>query len=246
MRVSVVIPTLNEQANIARTVVSAWRAGADEVIIGDGGSTDATREIAEPRVTRWIDAPRGRARQLNSAAAAATGEVLLFLHADNQLHSRCIAQLRTAMTERTDIDFGGFQQRIDADGFVFRLLERGNAYRVARWGWAYGDQALFVRRAFFESQGGFPELGLMEDLVFSQRARRVSRPVLLPGPVVVNARRWRSSGILRQTLRNWWLIAAYKCGISPDQLARHYRHHAAGSKSAAMANESAEPSCDDA
>jgi rSAM/selenodomain-associated transferase 2 len=238
----VVIPTLNEQANIARTLTSAWRAGADEVLIADGGSTDSTREIAEPRVTRWLDAPRGRARQLNAAAAAATGDVLLFLHADNRLHPACIEQMHQALAERSEIEFGGFQQRIEADGLAFRLLERGNAYRVARWGWAYGDQALFVRRAFFDSQGGFPELGLMEDLVFSQRARCVSRPVLLPGPVIVSARRWRSSGILRQTLRNWWLIAAYKCGVSPDQLARHYRPHAAGSTTSPQANDSAKPS----
>ncbi len=223
MRVSVVIPALNEQAGIAAAIASAWRAGADEVIVADGGSQDQTCAVAAPRVTRLIQGPPGRGLQLNAGAAAATGDCLLFLHADNRLARGTCQQIRDVLADDAPCQWGAFHQRIEASGRVFRWLERGNAYRVARWGWAYGDQAIFVRRAFFAEQGGFPAVPLMEDLIFSRAASRVVRPRLLPGPVFVSPRRWQAHGVVRQTLRNWALVWAFRLGVSPERLAAYYR-----------------------
>lgn len=220
-RVSVIIPTLNEAENIQRALHRAWSLGPYEIIVADGGSEDQTVALAEPLASRVVQTARGRATQQNAGAAAATGEVLLFLHADNWLHQSGIDQILLAL-QRPEVHIGGFWQRIEANGLTYRLLERGNGYRVWRWGWAYGDQGIFVRRAFFDSLGGFPEFGLMEDLVLMQRAVKHSRPVLLRGPLHISPRRWQQHGILRQTLRNWALIAAYKMGISPNALASYY------------------------
>ena len=120
---------------------------------------------------------------------------------------------------------GAFSQRIDAGGLAFRLLEWGNARR-ARWlGLPYGDQAIFVRREAFFAAGGFPDVPLMEDVLLMQRLRRRAWPLLLPGPVHVSARRWQRHGVVRQTIRNWALLAAFASGISPERLARYYRRH---------------------
>jgi hypothetical protein len=105
------------------------------------------------------------------------------------------------------------------------VLERGNAWRVRWRGLPYGDQAIFLRREFFESLGGFPEVKLMEDLLLMKKARRISWPRLLDGPVFIDARRWRRHGVIRQTLRNWTLLTAYQFGWAPDSLASYYRRH---------------------
>ena len=117
---------------------------------------------------------------------------------------------------------GCFQQRINADGLSYRLVEAGNALRVRLLKWAYGDQAIFVRRAVFEQLGGFPLLRLMEDLYFMKQLKRTGRIALLPERLVVSARRWQHQGVLRQTLRNWSLVLMAALGRHPDSLARAY------------------------
>ncbi len=223
MRVSIIIPTWNEAERIGSAVSRAWETGPDEILVVDGGSTDETvcRAGAASRV---MVTGRERALQQNAAACEAIGDVLLFLHADNWLDPSGVTQILQVL-QNPIVQFGGFRQTIEATGSPYRLLERGNAYRVHRWGWVYGDQGLFVRKSFFFSQGGFPRVPLMEDLIFSQHARRQSRPVLLPGRLHVSARRWQKHGVVRQTLRNWALISAYKLGISPNQLASFYALH---------------------
>jgi len=150
--------------------------------------------------------------------------VLLFLHADNWLERNAIAQIRSALRDPSVLG-GAFRQHIDAPGHCYRLLEWGNAARVRWRGLPYGDQGIFLRRTVFEQLGGFPQIELMEDLYLMRRLRRLARPVLLPGPLHVSARRWRRHGLIRQTLRNWALLTAERCGVSPDQLARYYPPH---------------------
>ena len=111
---------------------------------------------------------------------------------------------------------------IDAAGWKYRWLERGNAARVRWLGWAYGDQGIFVRRSVFESLGGFPDWKLMEDLYFIKRLRRAGRFVPLDAPILVSARRWQKAGLVRQTLRNWILLTLAHLGVPPDRLARFY------------------------
>jgi rSAM/selenodomain-associated transferase 2 len=221
--VSVIIPALNEAPNIVPAIDRAWQAGAQEVIVVDGGSADGTLEIAAACNCLAISAARGRAVQQNAGARRASGDVLLFLHADTWLVARAARQIVQAVHD-PNVAGGSFRQRIEAPGFLYRLLERGNAVR-AGWGRPYGDQGIFVRRDFFERVGGFPEVGLLEDLLLARQLRRLGRLVLLPGPLCVSARRWQRHGVVRQTLRNWGILAAAKLGASPDRLAGLYRPH---------------------
>ncbi len=231
MKISVIIPTLNEAVRLPAAVSSARAGGCFEVIVGDGGSTDATTHVAGTLGCRVVTAPRGRGPQQNAAARIASGDVLLFLHADSRLPGDAAEQIRGAIA-RDGVQVGAFRQRIERPEWPYRILEVGNALRVRTLRLAYGDQAIFIRRDLFFALQGFPEWPLMEDVGLMQKLRRLGhRPVLLRGPVFVSARRWERCGIVRQTVRNWSLLAAFFCGVSPDRLARHYDGVAAGDSS---------------
>lgn len=221
MSVSIIIPALNEGAIIFDVVRRAQATGPQEVIVADGGSQDATAALAESAGVKVLCTARGRASQQNAAARVAAGEILLFLHADTHLAADGVRQIERACADAR-VGCGAFRQSIDAPGFAYRLLERGNAWRAARRGLPYGDQGIFVRRALFDAVGGFPELKLMEDVFLMRQLRRRVWPVLLPGPLYVSARRWQRHGVVHQTLRNWSLLAAARAGVHPDRLARFY------------------------
>ena len=218
---SVVIPAWNEAESIARAIDSAWNAGASEVIVADGESVDATSAIARARRCQVVESPRGRARQQNAGAKQAIGDVLLFLHADSHLASGALGQVRAAF-EEPRVMFGAFEQRIEATGRKYRLLERGNTLRARRFHRPYGDQGIFVRRAAFDEVGGFPDVRFLEDLLLVRRLARTSRPLILPGPIFTSARRWRQNGVVRQTARNWLVLLAHWLGASPDRLAEYW------------------------
>ena len=224
MRLSVIIPVLNEAANVGRAIASAWTAGAYEVIVVDGGSEDETALLAAGMKCHLLHSARGRAEQQNAGARAASGDVLLFLHADNWLAAGVSEQIDAALASPARV-CGALRQKIEADGAAYRLLEWGNNLRVRLLGMPYGDQAIFVRRSTFENLGGFPDVPLMEDVLLMQRLRPKSWPVRIPGTVHISPRRWKKNGIVRQTLRNWWLLARFTCGASPETLARHYSPH---------------------
>jgi rSAM/selenodomain-associated transferase 2 len=212
---------LNEAAMIASAIDRSWMAGADEVIVCDGGSSDGSPSIAGGQRCRVIHSPAGRGLQQNQAAAVAEGDVLLFLHADNWLASGACQQIRDALADAS-LQYGAFRQRIESPRVLYRLIEYGNAARVRYLGLAYGDQGIFVRRETFAAVGGFPEVSLMEDLRLMRLLHRFGPPALLPGPLHVSPRRWQKHGVIRQTLCNWWLLTAEKFGVSPDRLARFY------------------------
>lgn len=224
MRFSVVIPALNEAAVIRRAALSAWEADASEVIVADGGSDDDTAAIAAACGCRVTNAPRGRASQQNAGASQATADVLLFLHADGALAPQVGRQLAGAI-RRPQVKCGAFRQRIEASGWRYRWLETGNAQRASWLGMPYGDQAIFVSRQVFDALGGFAEVPLLEDVLLMRRLRRRWWPVLLPGPVYVSPRRWQRNGMVRQTLRNWLMLAAFAGGIPPQRLANWYPRH---------------------
>ncbi|MCO6456540.1 MAG: TIGR04283 family arsenosugar biosynthesis glycosyltransferase [Pirellulaceae bacterium] len=224
MNISLVIPVINELACIAAAVDSGWRAGVDEVLVVDGGSTDGTWQLLERLNCRSLRSPAGRAAQQNAGAASARGDVLLFQHADNRLSPRAADQIREALGNPRRL-CGAFRQRIDSPRRVYRCLEWGNAWRVRWQGMPYGDQGIFVRREIFQQLGGFPEVPLMEDVLLMRRLRRLAWPVLLPGPLLVSPRRWERHGVVRQTMRNWSLLAALRLGVSPARLAAWYRRH---------------------
>lgn len=235
--ISVIIPTLNEAACIAETIKACRLADFDEIIVVDGGSQDDTiaQASAADRVLTWPVQPQplsrsplaenlsglGRAVQQNWGALHSRGEILCFLHADCRPAPDSAAAIRSALTDPACLG-GCFVQRIEAEGWPYRWLEAGNLRRVLWFGWAYGDQGLFIRRRFFEAVGGFPPWPLMEELELMRRLRGQGRWVVLREPLTISARRWKQRGIIRQTLRNWTLLALFAAGVSPHRLARSY------------------------
>lgn len=222
MRASVVIPTLNEAEQISEAIAQTRALGECEIIVVDGGSADATIESAAG-ADRVLISDRGRAWQMNAGAAAASGDVLVFLHADCRLGPGGLEAITAALADPC-VAGGCFRQSIDAAGWRYRLLESGNALRVRLLGWAYGDQGIFVRRRVFDELGGFPSVPLMEDLLFMKRLKGRGRVRLLDARMRVSPRRWQQRGVVRQTLRNWGLVAALHLGASPERLARWYPH----------------------
>ena len=226
---AVVIPTLNEAADVASCVRCAaalaqgW-GGPVDVVVADGHSDDGTPRLAAEAGARVVTVARGRGSQLRAGVAAARGDTVLMLHADNRLPPSVGDQLAAALAD-TGVGWGAFRQRVEERGAIYRAVERGNAWRARRLGLPYGDQAIFVRRALLDGVGGVPDLPVMEDVALSQRLRRVAWPVLLAGPVSVSARRWRRHGVARQTLRNWLLLARFASGTPAESLLPSYRPH---------------------
>lgn len=220
MRISVVVPVLNEAPRIAETLQKIREMGECEVVVVDGGSTDGTTEHCQ-LADRVMVSPPGRGAQQNLGARAATGEVILFLHADCWLERGGLEEIRKQLA-RADVVGGCFRQRIDAQGWLFRALEWGNGARVRWWKLAYGDQGIFVRRNQFEEIGGFPEFKLMEDLYFMRALRKRGVVQLLDTKLHVSPRRWQKKGVIRQTLWNWMLLTLAWIGVHPNRLARLY------------------------
>lgn len=222
MKISIIIPVLNEASNIESAIEKAWLAGADQVIVADGGSADQTFELAEQSNCQTCVSPPGRGQQMNAGAKIATGDVLLFLHADNWLAENAIEKIRELKLE-TERFWGCFLQRIEHEHPVYRWLESGNALRAKWQQLVYGDQAMFISRVLFETVGQFPNQPLMEDFEISRRLSLQARPIILPGPVYVSARRWQKNGVAGQTLKNWSLAFAYRLGRSPEKLRQRYQ-----------------------
>lgn len=220
MSVSVIIPTLNEENCLAQTLRSLRVQGPHEIIVADGGSRDATCKIAAA-ADRLVHSPRGRAVQMNVGAAQATGDLLLFLHADCTLEDGAL-EVAERCLRRKRVVAGCFTMRVQADGLLYRSIDWCATSRVRLTGLVYGDQGLFVRRELFDRLGGFPRLGLMEDLYFSKELRRHGRVVVAPSRIYVSPRRWQQAGLVRQTLRNWTLTALAAAGVAPDRLAAFY------------------------
>lgn len=223
MTVSIIIPALNEETELPATLASALaQSEPKEIIVADGGSDDATRDIAARHGVRVVTAARGRARQMNAGAEHAEGDVLLFLHADTRLPVGGLDRLRSTL-ERRDAVAGCFRLRFDRGGFWLWLWTRSVWMRWPRW--AFGDRALFTRRATFEAVGGFPDQPVFEDLDFVQRVLPHGRFAFLDAEVVTSARRYEHRGALRQQLRNWALWSAWLLGASPHRMARFYPAH---------------------
>jgi len=223
MKLSVIVPTLDEAAAIAATLQAlrpARELGA-EVIVVDGGSRDATRALAAPLADRVIEGPRGRSAQMNAGALAAAGDVLLFVHADTLLPSDAFGSIAGVLASGSE--WGRFDVAIaGADPLLAVVALFMNAR--SRWtGVATGDQAIFATRAAFEAAGGFPMIPLMEDVALSNRLLRRSRPACLSTRVVTSGRRWERRGTLRTILLMWRLRLAYALGADPARLAEKYR-----------------------
>lgn len=218
MRLSIIVPALDEASGIGATLAALQplRRRGHEVIVVDGASRDGTAEIARSLADRVLAAPRGRAMQMNAGAAAASGEALLFLHADTVLPADADRAVREALAVSA---WGRFDVRIDGRSPLLRLVAGFMNVRSRLTGIATGDQALFVRRDAFS---GFPEIPLMEDIAFSRAMKRLSPPACLRLRVRTSGRRWERHGVLRTILLMWRLRLAYFLGARPEALAQRY------------------------
>jgi rSAM/selenodomain-associated transferase 2 len=221
VRLSIIVPVLDEAQGIAAVLAALQpiRDRGHEVIVVDGGSTDATTSLAQPLSDRVLVSPRGRAAQMNAGAASAGGDAFVFLHADTRLPEVADALVIRALAAHT---WGRFDVRIDSSHPMLAVVGCMMNLRSRLSGIATGDQAIFVRRAAFIAAGGFPEIALMEDIALSARLRRVGRPACLRQRVVTSARRWERHGVLATILLMWRLRLLYFLGVDPGRLARAY------------------------
>ncbi len=221
-RISIIIPTLNEAENIKEAIATTQLGINIEVIVVDGGSNDDTVAIAQSLGVKIISSSPGRAVQMNRGAVAATGEILLFLHADTCLPTGFDDMVRTALQQPGTLA-GAFKLRIDASLLSLRWVELGVNLRSHFYQMPYGDQAIFLTKAVFQQIGGFPELPIMEDFELMRRLKRIGQIVIIPTPIVTSARRWLQKGVFKTTLLNQIVIIAYLLGISPKRICRWYR-----------------------
>lgn len=223
MHFSIILPVLNEEAVLERSLSHLARVGMSydyEVVLVDGGSQDQTQSIAR-RFGRVIQAPRGRAIQMNKGAEIASGEIYLFLHADTLLPANAFAAIERACASR-EVVGGAFHLAFDCNTLAYRLVALATNLRSQWRGIFTGDQGLFVRADSFKAIGGFPEIALMEDLEIVTRLRQRGKVVLLPDAATTSARRHQKLGLARSVLFMWYLRTLYACGVSPEQLQRQY------------------------
>ena len=222
MKLSIVIPVLDEAAGIesALQALSTYRTRGVEVIVVDGGSRDGTVALSRPFVDQVVSTPRGRAVQMNAGAAAARGNILLFLHADTRLPDDADRLVIDGLACSSCV-WGRFDVRFDSGGLM-RFVAAMMNLRSRLTGIATGDQAIFVTRTTFAAAGGFPPIALMEDVALSARLKRIGRPLCLRARVTTSARRWRGHGTLRTLLLMWRLRLSYFLGADPTKLAQSY------------------------
>ncbi len=226
--ISVIVPALDEETSLPAAIRSARAAGADEVIVVDGGSEDGTMAIARGLADAAVAAPRGRALQMNAGARVSSGEILLFLHADTCLPAGSIQAVRAAVGHE-GVPGGAFSVRLSVSPaastytrVMLRLTGSMINLRSRLFRSFTGDQGIFVRRNVFESIGGFPSVPLMEDVLFSRSLHRFGRPLLLPVRIATSGRRWESLGPLRTIFLMWGLRLGHRLGISPDRCSAIY------------------------
>lgn len=223
MRFSIIMPVLNEEAILASQLARLTRQCTHqdyELLVVDGGSSDNTAEIAQ-QYGRVIIAPRGRARQMNAGAAAASGEVLLFLHADTELPDHAFLAIEQALASPAVVA-GAFRLCFNCERPLYKLVAFMTNLRSQTFTVFTGDQAYFIRTASFQAIEGYPDQPLMEDLEIIARLRKIGKLVLLPHYVKTSARRHEKIGLLRSVTFMWYLRTLYKFGVSPGRLHNMY------------------------
>ena len=220
---SIILPVLDEADAICATlaVLAPWREHGAEVVVVDGGSRDETPALAKPGANLVLVAPRGRGAQMNAGARAASGRLLLFLHADTRLPQEGAREFAKLLTRSADC-WGRFDVRIEGRHRLLPLVAALMNLRSALTGIATGDQAMFVSRDLFERAGGFQEIPLMEDIRLSRALRAVCWPLRLRCAVTTSGRRWDARGPLRTILLMWTLRLLHFAGAPPAALARWY------------------------
>ncbi len=221
MKISVIIPALNEEKSIASSLRALSALGPQETIVVDGGSRDRTVEICRQFAVEIVTSERGRARQMNCGAARAVGQVLLFLHADTRLPPSAFHDIQAALNDPRCLG-GRFDVELEGAHWMLKLVGAMINYRSRATKVCTGDQAIFVRREVFERMGGYPDIPLMEDIAFCRTLKRLGAVACLRSRAVTSARRWESDGVWRTMLRMWTLKLLYLAGVSPARLKQFY------------------------
>lgn len=225
-RFSIILPVLNETALINPMMdhlESLEGSENCEFIVVDGTPDGGTIKAVTRQGVQCVKSPQGRASQMNTGAAMAMGEILIFLHADTRLPRQALELINQAMTRQALIG-GAFDLHIDTERLILKIIARIASLRSRLTRIPYGDQAIFIRRDYFHQMGGYPEIPLMEDVALMRRIKRAGGRIgFIPEPVITSARRWEQEGILYTTLRNWLLLSAYTLGMAPDKLAKYYK-----------------------
>jgi rSAM/selenodomain-associated transferase 2 len=221
MTISVVIPTLNESATIARLLTVLQKMdSALELIVADCGSADNTQTIAGAYAT-VVQAKRGRSAQMNAGAKLSSGEILWFLHADCIPHSDSIKQIENALSNSLIIG-GAFELALEDRRHIYRVIEYFSNKKHKVLNQFFGDMGIFVRRKTFFKVKGFAEIPLMEDMDLCKRLKKKGNIVLLPARITTSTRRWQEEGIIKNIILNWLLQIAWTIGVSPERLSKFY------------------------
>ncbi|MCC5810888.1 MAG: TIGR04283 family arsenosugar biosynthesis glycosyltransferase [Ectothiorhodospiraceae bacterium] len=221
--ISIIVPTLDEAGNISETLgrLQTARALGHELLVVDGGSSDATVELALPLADRVLHGPRGRARQMNAGAMGSQGDVLWFIHADTLVPDDSAQRIMDAVQEGAS--WGRFDVSIRGRARLLPVIAWFMNRRSRLTGIATGDQGMFVLRSVWDEVGGFPDIPLMEDIALSRALRSHAWPVCLPERLITSGRRWEQRGVWRTIVLMWRLRLAYFLGADPAELAKRYR-----------------------
>jgi rSAM/selenodomain-associated transferase 2 len=222
MKVSIIVPVLNEEETITSALqhLQTYRQQGHEVIIVDGGSDDNTVARTHGLVDKILKSKCGRAFQMNTGAEYASGEVLLFLHADTVLPAKACLLITDIIAKGKE--WGRFDVRLSGQSWLFRIIERMMNLRSYLTSIATGDQAIFVRKSLFSKIGAYPEIQLMEDVALCRKLRNRNKPACLKDRVITSSRKWESNGIIRTVIFMWRLRLMYYLGVPADTLARKY------------------------
>lgn len=218
MKLSIIIPVYNEVEHIVSSLrqLQNYRLQGHEVIVVDGGSQDNTFDCAVGLVDKLLVSKPGRAMQMNIGAEQASGDVLVFLHADTKLPEKANSLIANALDQ--GYQWGRFNVQLSGKHFLFRIIEAMMNWRSCVTGIATGDQVIFVRRAVFGQAGTYPEIKLMEDIELSKRLKRFGKPVCIKQRVTTSSRKWEKNGIVKTVLLMWQLRLLYFFGVSADKL----------------------------
>jgi len=223
-RISIIIPVYNESAILRERLNRLFLTDREELIIVDGGSIDNTVAIAREFTDNVFIEKTGRASVMNSGAVKASGDILLFLHADSTLPSNGFSVIRSTLRDRS-VAAGAFHLGIESPCLRFRIIEYASNLRAKFTSFIYGDQAMFVRKELFDRIGGFADIPLMEDIEISRRLKKLGKIMFVRPPVQSSPRRWMAEGLFYTTLRDWIIAFLYTLmNVSPERLIKYYRN----------------------
>jgi rSAM/selenodomain-associated transferase 2 len=224
--VSIIIPVFNETHIISESIQHIHQSGfgeADEIIVVDGSTEANTIVSISQRWVRKVSSPKGRGVQMNCGAKMATGDILLFLHADTHLVSNALPLIKHTLNHPRIVG-GAFDLGIQSDRVIYRLIEKMASLRSRITRIPYGDQAIFIEKSFFTKIGGYRDIPIMEDVELMKRVKSFGGKIrIIRSPVMTSPRRWEAEGVVFGTLRNWMLISLYSFGVDPKRLARFYQ-----------------------